>query len=205
VISLLTWASVGLALGTLAARRRSVAIGLMALQSALLGVAALGLLPGRSPDFAAATAVLAMKALGLAALLGWTVRRTRESTPVRSDLGPLARIAVSLVMVLAVNLLLPAIPSLGSTAQRGAVSLVCLGMSTVVLRRATILQLVGILVAENGLALAAISLRGGMPLVIELGAVFDLTVVVSVAIAFHHRIHSLLGSGDSTLLSELHD
>jgi hydrogenase-4 component E len=75
----------------------------------------------------------------------------------------------------------------------------------VILRRATILQLVGLMVAENGLALAAVSVHGGMPVLIELGALFDLTLLISVAVAFHDRIFMLLGTGDSALLRELHD
>jgi hydrogenase-4 membrane subunit HyfE len=106
--------------------------------------------------------------------------------------------------VLTANLLVPDLPGLGQ-GQRGAVALVSIGIATVVLRRATILQLVGILVAENGLALAAISVPGGMPVVIDLGALFDLIVVTSVAIVFHRRIYAVLGSGDSALLRELRD
>jgi hydrogenase-4 membrane subunit HyfE len=82
---------------------------------------------------------------------------------------------------------------------------ICTGLAAVVLRRATILQLVGLLVAENGLALASISVPGGVPAVIELGALFDAVIVVSVALAFHDRIFHLLRTGDSSLLRELHD
>jgi hydrogenase-4 membrane subunit HyfE len=41
--------------------------------------------------------------------------------------------------------------------------------------------------------------------VVELGALFDVLLVVAVALAFHDRIYRLLGTGDSALLRELRD
>jgi hydrogenase-4 component E len=40
---------------------------------------------------------------------------------------------------------------------------------------------------------------------VELGLVFDLMVIVSVAAAFTAKIHEQLGSGDSSLLEVLRD
>ena len=52
------------------------------------------------------------------------------------------------------------------------------------MRRPALLQVLGILVAENGVYLLAISVPGGLPFVIELGVLFDLVLVVTVAAAF---------------------
>jgi hydrogenase-4 membrane subunit HyfE len=46
---------------------------------------------------------------------------------------------------------------------------------------------------------------GGLPVFIELGLVFDLVVVVSVAGAFSAKIHEELGTGDTSLLGSLRD
>jgi hydrogenase-4 component E len=204
VIDFTTWATIGLGLGIVVLRRRSMAIALLALQSGAVGLAAIVQLPTGSPDALAAMAVLVVKATVLPGLLTVVVLRSRESSPVRAGVDPLVRLGITLAAVLTANLLVPELPGLGQ-GQRGAVALVSIGIATVVLRRATILQLVGILVAENGLALAAISVPGGMPVVIDLGALFDLIVVTSVAIVFHRRIYAVLGSGDSALLRELRD
>ena len=59
--------------------------------------------------------------------------------------------------------------------------------------------------AENGLSLLAISVPGGLPYVIELGALFDLALVVAVAAAFTRRIYGELGTGDTELLRGLRD
>jgi len=62
-----------------------------------------------------------------------------------------------------------------------------------------------ILKAENGLSLLAVSVPGGLSYVVELGALFDLALVVTVAVAFTQRIHLELGTGDTELLRGLHD
>jgi hydrogenase-4 component E len=100
------------------------------------------------------------------------------------------------------------LPPLGTgdvAGERAAVALVVLGMTIVVVRRQTLFQLLGLIVAENGLSLLAISVPGGLPYVIELGALLDLALVVVVASFFSRRIHGELGSGDTELLRGLRD
>ncbi len=205
MIQLIAWLSIALGLGTVVVRRRSLAIILIGCQSAAIGLAAIGLAPGRSEEFFVAAAVLGVKAVVLTILLMTAVLRTREATRVRSDVDPLLRLALTLAAILGANLLIPPLPDITPDVQHASIALLCIGAAVFMLRRATILQLVGVLVAENGLALAAVSIAGGMPAVIELGALFDLTLVISVAIAFHDRIYALLGAGDSALLTELRD
>jgi hydrogenase-4 membrane subunit HyfE len=182
-----------------------VAIILIGCQSAGIGLSAVALAPGRSQEFFVAAAVLIMKSVVLTLLLMAAVLRTRESARIRSDVDPLLRLALTLAAMLAANVLIPLMPGVNPDVQRASIALLCIGAAVFMLRRATILQLVGVLVAENGLALAAVAIAGGMPAVIELGALFDLTLVISVAIAFHDRIYALLGAGDSALLTELRD
>ncbi len=199
------WIALALGLGIVVARRRSIAIGLIGLQSAVVSVAALALAPGRSLEFLGAATVLVLKAALITLLLWFAMRRTREAKPVRAGIDPLARLGVTLGAVLVVNLLVPPLAGVEVVAQQASLALVCAGLATVVLRRATIIQIVGLLATENGLALAAISIPGGAPAVIELGALFDVLLVVAVALAFHDRIYRLLGTGDSALLRELRD
>jgi hydrogenase-4 membrane subunit HyfE len=63
----------------------------------------------------------------------------------------------------------------------------------------------GVIVAENGVALLAISVPGGLSYVVELGTLVDLVLVVVVAAAFTQRIHVELGTGDTELLRGLRD
>ena len=199
------WIALALGLGIVVARRRSMAIGLIALQSAFVSAAALALAPGRSVEFLGAAIVLVLKAVLITLLLWSAMRRTREAKPVRAGIDPIGRLGVTLGAVLVVNLLVPPLAGVDAVAQQASLALVCAGLATVVLRRATIIQIIGLLATENGLALAAISIPGGAPAVIELGALFDVLLVVAVALAFHDRIYRLLGTGDSALLRELRD
>lgn len=199
------WVALALGLGIVLARRRSIAIGLIGLQSVVVSVAALALAPGRSIDFLGAAIVLVLKAVLITVLLWSAMRKTREAKPVRAGIDPLARLGLTLGAILGVNLLVPPLSGVDTVAQQASLAVVCTGLATVVLRRATIIQIIGLLATENGLALAAISIPGGAPALIELGALFDVLLVVAVALAFHDRIYRLLGTGDSALLRELRD
>ena len=80
-----------------------------------------------------------------------------------------------------------------------------LGIAIVIMRRPALMQVLGILVAENGVYLLAISVPGGMPFAIELGVLFDLALIITVAAAFTQKIHGEVGTGDTDLLRGLRD
>jgi hydrogenase-4 component E len=191
-----------LALGVVVVRRRSVAIALVAAQSLVLGVIALVDGLGESAALATAGVALLAKAVALPALLIWVVARTREPRLIVEERHALARaVAAAAVTLVLVEL----VPDVGLDGQDGAVALLALGVSIAVLRRATIFQALGFLVAENGLYVAALAAPGGLPAVIEIGLVFDLVVVVAIAAMFSARIHEQLGTSDTGLLGELRD
>jgi hydrogenase-4 component E len=90
-------------------------------------------------------------------------------------------------------------------AEQASVGMLAIGIATIVARRQTVFHLLGLVVAENGIALAAVAVPGGLPLLIELGVAFDLVVVITVATAFHRRIFSEFGTGDTAVLRGLRD
>jgi hydrogenase-4 component E len=187
------------------ARRRSVAAALVGAQTLAVGVAALALVPGRSAGFAAAAIALVVKALVVSVILWLAVTRTRGGRPMRDEAAPLARLGGTVAGVLAVVGLLPTVGLETRSAEQAAIALVAVGVALVLLRRATIFQVLGLLVAENGLAVAAVAVSGGLPLVIELGVAFDLVVVVAVAAAFHERIFGVFGTTDTAALRGLRE
>ncbi|MEI8082980.1 MAG: hypothetical protein WCI74_14175 [Actinomycetes bacterium] len=199
------WVIVASGLLMLISRRRSVCIVLVAIQSLLIGVAALVAAPARSSAFATAAVILVVKAVGITFFMALAVRRTHERTRVQADLDPLARLAITLVGVVLFELLLPPLPFLTSQQQQGTIALLGLGFAMVLTRRATLLQLLGILMCENAVALAAVCAPGGIPVIIELGAAADVIVFCSVGLAFHQRIFAVLGTGDSANMRELRD
>lgn len=198
-------ALVVLGFGVMLVRRRSLATLLVAAQAMLLGVAALSLAGDRPAAFLVAAIILLTRAVALPALLVFTRRRTPEPYLVTPATTVVVRLLVAVVVVL---IAVAAIPPLGLgdlPAEHGAVALLCLGIAIVVMRRPALLQVLGILVAENGVYLLAISVPGGLPALIELGVLFDLVLVVTVAAAFTHKIHAEVGTGDTDLLRGLRD
>lgn len=197
--------TVALGLGVIVVRRRSVAICLVAAQSLALGIGALSIADERSGSAFVAAIVLLGKAAVLPVLLYALMRRTRETRLVVAANGPLIRLAAAGAIVLGAAWLTPRLGHGDLHAERAAVALVLIGISIVVARRPVLFQLLGLIVAENGVSLLAISVHGGLAYVVELGALFDLAVVVAVAAAFVTRIHDEFGTGDTELLRGLRD
>jgi hydrogenase-4 component E len=198
-------ALVALAFGVMLVRRRSLATLLVGAQALLLGVAALALAGDRPTEFAVAAVILLVRAVALPALLVFTRRRTPEPYLVVPATTVLIRLLVSAVVVLVAVASIPPLGLGDPAAEHGAVALLSLGIAIVVMRRPALLQVLGILVAENGIYLLAISVPGGLPFIIELGVLFDLVLVVTVAAAFTQKIHGEVGSGDTDLLRGLRD
>jgi hydrogenase-4 component E len=78
-----------------------------------------------------------------------------------------------------------------------AVTLMLIGMLIMVTHRQALTQVVGFLVLENGMALAALTALNGMPLLIELGVFLDLLLAVFVAFVYTQRMHVIFGSLDT--------
>ena len=192
--------------GVIVVRRRTVAIVLIAAQSLALGAGALQLAAAEhSDEFLIASVVLLVKGIALPLLLLAVVRRTQEPRLVAPAAPALARLGGAGAVALAAAVLVPPLGLGNPQVERTAVGLVLIGIAIVVARRPAFLQLMGVIVAENGLALLAVSVPGGLSYVIELGALLDLVLVVIVAAAFTQRIHGELGTGDTELLRGLRD
>lgn len=198
-------ALVALALGVIVVRRRSLATAIVAAQSLLLGIAAIGLSDRRGSEFVIAGLVLLMRAGTLPALLAVTRRRTPEPRLVAAAAPAAVRLLIAVAVVLAAVAWAPPLGLDARAAEQGAIALVVLGITIVVLRRPTLFQALGLLVAENGVYVLALSVPGGLPAVIELGVLFDLVVVLTVVAAFSYMIHREVGSGNTELLRGLRD
>jgi len=202
-VNAVAWAIVALGIGVVVVRRRSIAVGIVTAQAVLLAVAAQG--KGTSLDSIVAAAALTLRGVVLATLLLLLVRRTRETRPVRAGVAPLARAAAAVALALALIWLMPPIGLDSQAAERATLTLVAIGLVTAATRRATLFQVLGIVLVENGLALAALSLPGTSSLAIEIGVAVDLLLIALVAGVFHERIFAEFGAGDSAVLRSLRD
>jgi hydrogenase-4 component E len=198
------WALIGLGFAIVVVRRRTTAIGLVAVQSLLLGVLAVAEAVDTRAGLAVAAGALVARGIVLPLLLLRVVRVTREPRRV-VERHALARLVAAVVAVVVAA---PLVPSFGLEepgAENAAFSLVVLGIVIAATRGPVVLQAIGFLVAENGVYLAGLAVAGGLPGAIELGLLFDLLVVLAVAAAFGSKIHEEFGSGDTGLLRSLRD
>jgi hydrogenase-4 component E len=194
----LVWLLVALGLGVVVVRRRSLAVALVTAQALVLAVSA-------AQDKAGPAAVLAVRAVALGTLLLLVVSRTREPRPVLAGIAPIARAGLAVAFALALTWLVPSIGLDSRNAERGVLALIAFGIAAAATRRATLFQVLGIVLCENGLALAALELPGGSSTAIELGVAFDLTLVAVVAAVFHEKIFAEFGAGDTAALRSLRD
>jgi hydrogenase-4 component E len=204
VTGAITWALVGGGLAVVVVRRRSIAVALVTAQALLLTAVAFG--EATSGNEVAAAFALAIRAVGLGALLLLLVGRTREPKPVRAGVAPIVRAGAAVAFALTLTWLVPVIGLESRDAERAVLALVAFGIVTAATRRATLFQVLGIVLVENGLALAALELPGtDASLAIELGVAVDLTLVAVVAAVFHERIYAEFGARDTAALRSLRD
>ena len=67
------------------------------------------------------------------------------------------------------------------------------GLFIMVSRRLAVMQVIGLVIVENSIFLAAVSLTYGMPLVVEMGVLLDVLVAVALLVLFVGRIEEMGG------------
>jgi len=202
-------AIVVLGIGLAATRSIGRSIWLVAIQSALVGVAALtvGLATGAGHLMTGGLLAIGVKGLVVPLVLGSILRRSA----VRQERHPILNPRVCLIGAVAIVFVATAAAdgtSLGarvaaSRALPAAIAEVLTGLFIVMTRRKALSLVVGLLVFENGIALTAFSLTYGMPLVVELGVLFDLSIAVVVAWIYARRMLDVLGSTSTDQLRRL--
>jgi hydrogenase-4 component E len=162
--------------------------------------------------YIAAILTVTLKAMLLPILL----ERLVKKIGIGQEIAPLINVPISLLIsgglttvgyVVAASLRRPedsASPgNLGHNTLAVAVSLFLIGFYMMIVRRRALMQVLALLSLENGLFLAAISLTYGMPLIVELGVLFDLLVAVMVLGILVYRIQETFASMDVSKLSKL--
>lgn len=198
------WLLVASGLAVVMVRRRSVVVVIVTAQALALALAAL--VEAETADDIVAGGALALRAVVLAVLFAGVVARTRERLPVHARVPPLLRGGLAVLFALMLVWLVPEIGLDSRNAERAVLALIAFGVATAGLRRATVLQVLGIVLVENGLALAALELPGeDAAAAIEIGVAVDLLLISVVAVVFHQRIFGLFGAGDAAALRSLRD
>ncbi|MCZ7395407.1 MAG: hypothetical protein ABOK23_01910 [Candidatus Methanoperedens sp.] len=108
-------------------------------------------------------------------------------------------VVISYYLIRSINL----ITELSSFALTASMSLVSIGLFIMISRKKAIMQMLGILIMENGLFLGAISLTYGMPLLVELGIFFDVLIGALIMGILIFRINKTFESIDTDMLKTL--
>jgi len=86
-----------------------------------------------------------------------------------------------------------------------SIAVILIGLFIMITRRKAITQVLGLLFMENGLFLAGFSLTFGMPIIVELGILFDMLMGVIILGVFIVQIRRNFSSVDIDSLTTLHD
>ncbi|MEI7743165.1 MAG: NADH-quinone oxidoreductase subunit K [Chloroflexota bacterium] len=198
-------------LGILMAATRSIgrSIWMVAAQSALVGLcaAAVGVATGTTHLVLGGLLAMGVKGLVVPVVLASILRRSPIRTERHPFLPPRLALAAAVAIVFAASAAADGVPHLaGLTSTRAlpaAIAQVLTGLLIVMTRRKVLSLVVGLLVFENGIALAAFSLTYGMPLVVEMGILFDVLIAVVVAWVYARRMIETYGTTSTDDLRSL--
>ncbi len=193
-------AVVVLGIGIASTRSLGRMIWVTAAQSALVGAAALVVAAATGAAHLAVGGVLAIGVKGVVVplVLGSILRRSSVRQERRPVVAPRVTFVLAVVIVFVAtaathDVRLPVALD-AARALPAAISTLLTGLLIVMTRRKTLSLVVGLLVFENGIALAAFSLVYAMPIVVELGVLFDLLIAVVVAWVYSRRMLDVLGT-----------
>ncbi len=193
----------------LVARRIQAAVNGYAVQSILLGGLAIALFFGSGGVDLLALGILAILVKGL--LIPVVVERQAGAAYSRRELRYTVGFPTALLLGAALTLVgfvaagrLPFHADLLSEPVFGmALAVTLLGLFTAVARRDAVLQLTGLLSAENGLILVGLVISSGLGLLIELSLFLDVLVGVAVMSFLIARIHETVATTDTSELKRL--
>jgi len=190
------------------AKRISTCVYLFACQSAILTaeVAAAGHAQHIPGAYIIAGVVFLAKVCGIPFALLWLMKKLRTSHDVGASLSPGYSVFImSGLLVLSFVAVRLYLRDLHATEVMlaAAVALIISGAFLMVTRSKALMLMMGLLVLENGIFLAALVTTFGMPLIIEIGIVFDLLIGLLLMGIFVFRIRDTFDHLDVSRLRGL--
>jgi hydrogenase-4 component E len=177
---------------------------------ALAAVAAvIGIYEHEAELVGVAVFVCALRAYLLPALIRRALRAGSERTEVESIINVPASLLAASALTLVAYATTRDVVALSTAPQVRAiplgVSVVLIGMLMIVTRRKAVLQMMGVLMIDNGIALVMFLGTSGVPLVIELGVASDVLLAVFILQVLTNRIRNKFGDTDLDQLRALRD
>ncbi len=180
----------------LATERRHLHVRLYAVQSFFLAAVAFSVafFNCERHIFIATGLTLILKVIAIPLLMERIMRRLVPQHPVKPALNVPSSLLIAAVLVLAADYLTRSILATGHEFELTrnvltiSLSVVLLGLLTMITRKKALTQVIGFLTMENGLFLAGIAITAGMPMIVELGIFFDVLVAAFIMGVFLYRI-----------------
>ena len=191
-----------------ASKRVSTCINLFILQSSVIAaqVFAIGYLHRSAEAYVVGALVVVIKVIAIPYALFAFTRRLHTSRDVKASLSPAYSVFIAAALIFV------SFSSVQSYAKdlhvardplAAAVAIILTGCFLMVSRNKALMQILGLLILENGIFMAALITTFGMPLVIEIGIVFDLVMGVLLMGVFTFRIRDTFEHLDVSKLRRL--
>lgn len=186
-------------------------IGLFSFQSVFLVV--LAFIVAWSSDtphiYIMCALTVALKVIVMPRMLIYIMSRIHVDKEVELSLGiPGSLLTSGVLIILSYYITEPMMDSIENVERNClalSVSIILIGLLMMCTRRKAITETVGLLMMENGLFLGALALSHGMPLIVEIGAFFDVMVAVIIIGIFAYRINRSFNSVDTSFLRRLRE
>lgn len=129
------------------------------------------------------------------------LRDERESHPILSPNQ--TSLAAAFMLAVTYGSLDRALPGVSRDILSGALAVFLIGLLIMITRRQAVLQIIGLIMMENGLYLLGLSMTKGLPLIIEFGVFFDVLVAVIVLGILTWRLKLSFMTTDTSVLRKL--
>lgn len=174
----------------------------------LAAVAAIAALAGQPHLFITAALVFVIKTVMIPLFMIRVMSKGQLPERLRSAVKPTSSMFLGVVMtLLAFFLTFSLIDTFGQNFFIIAVSLslALMGLLMMMARKGLYGQIVGFLMMENGIFALGLALTGGMPLLVEIGVFFDVTVGAVIMALLSYRVGSESRATDTDALETLTD
>ena len=191
-----------------AAKRLSTCISLFIVQSAIIAgqVFAIAHLHRSVEAYMVGAMVVLVKVIAIPYALFYLVKNLRTARDVKASLSPAPSVFVASALILVSFSAVQSYAKDLNVARdplAAAVAIMLMGCFLMITRNKALAQILGLLILENGIFMAALVTTFGMPLVIEIGVAFDLLMGVFLMGLFTFRIRDTFADLDVSKLRRL--
>ena len=197
------------ALGSVPIRRMRSSIRLLTGQGLLLAAAAavVALATGSPHAYFAVALTVAVKVLVVPGILLYALREVRVKREMEMVLPPRPAMLLAIGLVIVAYYVAGPLRTMDGFLTRNALpaalSMLLVGLFTMLIRKKALSQVVGIVAMENGLYLMTVVATQGLPLAVEMGVAIDLAVGVLVMGIVARQIHRTFDSINTDHLQTL--